>query len=206
MSLAGEAAASRRVTGGEDILVAVQGLSKGTAVIRTFRARRSSARACPQAWLLLGLIGLGLLALSVIVSSQLARSLLLPLAAVALASELLADGDLSARAPVDGPPEVRQVSRGLNRLAARIGELLAHERETLADMSHRLRTPLTALRIDAESLRDHAEMMQVTSDVDALTRTVTRSSARRAGRRGEEAGWHATLPRSSGSARRSGRR
>ena len=163
---------TQRVQGGEDILVAVQGLSKGTAVIRTFVPAAQLSQGVSQAWLLLGLIGLGLLALSVVVSSQLARSLLLPLAAVARASELLADGDLSARAPADGPPEVRQVSRGLNRLAARIGELLAHERETLADMSHRLRTPLTALRIDAESLRDHAEMMQVTSDVDALTRTV----------------------------------
>src|SRR5262245_17857362 len=38
---------------------------------------------------------------------------------------------------------------GLNHLAARIGELLAHERETVADLSHRLRTPLTALRFDA---------------------------------------------------------
>ncbi len=161
-----------RVPGGEDVLVSVQGLANGTAVIRTFVPSAQLTQGVPEAWLLLGLIGLGLLALSVVVSSQLARALLLPLAAVAQASELLADGDLSARAPVDGPPEVRQVSRGLNRLAARIGELLAHERETLADMSHRLRTPLTALRIDAESLRDHAEMMQVTSDVDALTRTV----------------------------------
>ena len=64
------------------------------------------------------------------------------------------------------------MSNGLNRLAARIGELLAHERETLADLSHRLRTPLTALRIDAESLRDEAEMIQVIADVDQLTRTL----------------------------------
>jgi signal transduction histidine kinase len=91
---------------------------------------------------------------------------------VATASELLADGDLSARAPDSGPPEVRQVSSGLNRLATRIGELLTRERETLADLSHQLRTPLTALRIDAESLRDEAEMDQLISDVDALTRTV----------------------------------
>ena len=65
------------------------------------------------------------------------------------------------------------MSNGLNRLAARIGELLAHERETLADLSHRLRTPLTALRIDAESLSDDEEVMsRVIGDVDALTRTV----------------------------------
>jgi len=166
------------VPGGREVLVAVQGLKpvagtqQSTAVIRTFVPESELTRGVSQAWLVLGLIGVGLVGLSVVVSSQLARSLLQPLAAVARASELLADGDLSARAPDDGPPEVRQVSSGLNRLAARIGGLLTHERETLADLSHRLRTPLTALRIDAESLRDPAEMTQLTSDVDALTRTV----------------------------------
>ncbi len=163
---------TQRVAGGEEILVSVQGLARGTAVIQTFVPDAKLSQGVSQAWLLLGLIGVGLLVLSVAVSAQLARSLLIPLAAVARASELLADGDLSARAPHDGPPEVRQVSTGLNRLAARIGELLAHERETLADLSHRLRTPLTALRIDAESLRDEAEMSQVIADVDELTRTV----------------------------------
>lgn len=160
------------VTGGKEIVVSVQGLAKGTAVIETFVPDAVLDRGVSQAWLLLGLIGVGLLALSVAVSAQLARSLLIPLAAVANASELLADGDLSARAPVDGTPEVRQVSGGLNRLAARIGELLTHERETLADLSHQLRTPLTALRIDAESLRDEGERIQLTADVDELTRTV----------------------------------
>ena len=91
------------------------------------------------------------------VADQLARSLVRPLAALARASDRLAGGDLSARAMVAGPPEVRRAGSGLNRLAVRIGDLLAHERETVADLSHRLRTPLTALRIDAESLRDEAE-------------------------------------------------
>jgi signal transduction histidine kinase len=163
---------TKQVKGGDEVLVAVQGLASGTAVIQTFVPAANLTHGVSQAWLLLGLIGTGLLVLSVGVSAQLARSMLMPLAAVAAASELLADGDLSARAPADGPPEVRQVSNGLNRLAARIGELLAHERETLADLSHRLRTPLTALRIDAESLSDEAEMAQVISDVDALTRTL----------------------------------
>ena len=67
---------------------------------------------------------------------------------------------------------MRLASTGLNRLALRIGELLAHERETVADLSHRLRTPLTALRIDAESLRDSSEMTQLLADVDAVERTV----------------------------------
>jgi signal transduction histidine kinase len=158
--------------GGAEVLVAVQGLPQGTAVIRAFVPRAQLSHGVLRACLLLGGVGLGLIVLSVVISAQLARSLVRPLGALARASEQLAAGDLSARAPFEGAPEIRQVSSGLNRLAARIGELLAHERETVADLSHRLRTPLTALRIDAESLRDEEEMARVTAGVDDLSRTV----------------------------------
>jgi signal transduction histidine kinase len=164
---------SEQAPGGVAIFVAVQGLPSGTAVIRTFVPDSELRRGVTRAWLLLGVVAVGLLALAVIVAGQLARTLVRPLGTVATAAERLAAGDLNARAPVDGPPEVRQVSNGLNRLAARIGELLAHERETLADLSHRLRTPLTALRIDAESFSADEEVMtRVIGDVDALTQTV----------------------------------
>ena len=158
--------------GGAEVLVAVQGLPGGTAVIRTFVPDADLRHGVTRAWLLLGCVGLGLLVLSVAVADQLARSLVRPLRAVAGASDRLATGDLSARAELTGPPEVRRAGAGLNRLAVRIGELLARERETVADLSHRLRTPLTALRIDAESLRSDAERAQLLGDLDALERTV----------------------------------
>jgi signal transduction histidine kinase len=129
-------------------------------------------QAADRTWLLLGCAGLGALALSVIVADRLARSLVRPLGDVARAADRLAAGDLSARAEQAGPPEVRRAGAGLNRLARRIGELLAYERETIADVSHRLRTPMTALRIDAESLHDLAERAQMLIDLDALERTV----------------------------------
>jgi len=160
------------IQGGVEVLVAVQGLPEGTAVIRVFVPSAQLQAGVTRAWLLLGGIGLGLLVLSVAVADQLARSLVRTLRALARASDHLAAGNLSARAAVAGPPEMRQVSSGLNHLAARIGELLAHERETAADLSHRLRTPLTALRIDAESLQDDAERAQLMSDVDGVERMV----------------------------------
>ena len=141
-------------------------------MIRIFVPNAVLRQGVARAWLLLVGLGLGLLAVSVVVADQLARALVRPIAALAQASDLLATGDLTARATVAGPPEVRRAGSGLNRLAARIGDLLAHERETVADLSHRLRTPLTALRIDAESLRDVDEMTQLTADVDAVERTV----------------------------------
>lgn len=162
-----------KAPGGVAIFVAVQGLSHGTAVIRIFVPDSQLRRGVTHSWVLLGLVAVGLLAMALIVATQLTRSLVGPLRNVALAAEQLSSGDLAARAPVEGPPEIRQVSAGLNRLADRISELLTHERETLADLSHRLRTPLTALRIDAESLTGDEELMaRVIADVDALTRTV----------------------------------
>jgi signal transduction histidine kinase len=160
--------------GGMAIYVAVLGLKpQGTAVIRTLVPDSRLNSGVGESWLVLGAVAAGLLAMAIVVALQLSRTLIRPLADVALVAERLADGDLQARAPVAGPPEIRQVSDGLNRLAARIGELLAHERETLADLSHRLRTPLTALRIDAELLSGDQELMnRVIGDVDALTGTV----------------------------------
>jgi signal transduction histidine kinase len=187
---AGGSSGTNQIAGGTEVLVAVAGLPHGTAVIRTFVPQAQLSHGVLRAWLVLAGVGLGLVALSVIVSAQLARSLVRPLRALARASEQLAAGDLSARAPFEGAPEIRKVSLGLNRLAVRIGELLAHERETVADLSHRLRTPLTALRIDAESLRDEEEMTRVIAGVDDVSRTVNEiiREARRPTEPGAEAG------------------
>jgi len=53
-----------------------------------------------------------------------------------------------------------------------IGELLAAERESVADLSHRLRTPVTALRLDAEGLAEDAERSRLTADVAELSRLI----------------------------------
>lgn len=160
------------VAGGREILIGVGGRPDGTAVIRAFVSDAELGSGVARAWLVLGLLGVGLLGVSAVVADRLARTLTRPLVAVAGVSHRLAGGHLDARAAVDGPPEVRQVGAGLNLLAERIGQLLAHERETAADLSHRLRTPLTALRIDAESLPDPTDRARITADVDALERTV----------------------------------
>ncbi|HEV7899507.1 MAG TPA: HAMP domain-containing sensor histidine kinase [Planosporangium sp.] len=161
-----------QASGGREVLVAVAGLNEGTAVIRTFVSDAELRRGVGRSWLVLGVLGVGLLVVGMLVAHQLARNLTRPLTAVAAVSHRIARGDLAARADSTGPPEVRQVSAGLNLLAGRIGELLAAERETVADLSHRLRTPLTALRIDAESLRDPDDRSRITADLDAVERTV----------------------------------
>ena len=88
----------------------------------------------------------------------------------------------SARAEVAGTEETEELARALNGLADRTGELLVAERAAVADLSHRLRTPVTALRLDAEAVTDPelAERLQSTSACSSAPST--RSSTRRAGR------------------------
>jgi signal transduction histidine kinase len=160
------------VPGGQEVVIAVAGLPGGTAVIRTFVPNSELYAGVGRSWLILGALGLGLLGLSLTVANLLARTLIRPLSGVAAVSLRLSQGQLSARASDRGPPEVRQVSAGLNQLADRISELLAQERATVADLSHRLRTPLTALRIDVEALTADAVRERLAADLDAIDRRV----------------------------------
>ncbi|GDY31494.1 sensor histidine kinase [Gandjariella thermophila] len=79
---------------------------------------------------------------------------------------------------IDGPEELTDLAASLNRIADRVRQLLASEREMVADLSHRLRTPLTALRLDSESIgggpvadRIRRAVATLGADVDELIRT-----------------------------------
>jgi signal transduction histidine kinase len=163
---------SAEVPGGREVLVAVSGRPEGVAVVRAFVSDAELSDGVARSWLTLCLLAVGLLAVCAVVADRLARSLTRPLDDVAATAEQLATATLDARAELTGPPEVRQVAASLNRLARSIHALLAHERESSADLSHRLRTPLTALRIDADTLSDPAERGRMIHGLDTLERAV----------------------------------
>jgi signal transduction histidine kinase len=78
---------------------------------------------------------------------------------VQMATERLGAGDLSARAPEHGGDEVASLARSFNQmadeLAARANALEASDRtrrQLMADVSHELMTPLTAMRGYIETL------------------------------------------------------
>ncbi|MFC6020343.1 sensor histidine kinase [Plantactinospora solaniradicis] len=172
---------------GREILVAVGGRPDGTAVIRTFVPRAELTRGVYRSWLVLAGLGLALLLLGLAVADRLARTLIAPITELSAVSHRLARAELTARARPSGPPELRAVANALNHLATRIQELLREEREQLANLSHRLRTPLTALRLESESLADPHEAARVGEQVDAVERAVT-GLIRQARRRGVEGG------------------
>src|SRR5262249_47659948 len=55
-----------------------------------------------------------------------------------------------------------------NAMADHVTALLANERELVADLSHRLRTPLTALRLDAETLSDDRSAQRIRHAISVL--------------------------------------
>jgi signal transduction histidine kinase len=117
------------------------------------RSDRSIDRRVHRFWLLLGALGLGVLLLALLVSSRVSRWVVDPLRELQDQAAALGRGELAARAePGVGPPEVVALATTFNEMADRLDELVASQRRFVADASHQLRTPLTALRLRLESL------------------------------------------------------
>jgi len=156
--------------GGRVLLPVV--VEDGTAVVRTSVTDEDLHRGVTGAWL--GIIGLGavLLALALAIASRLGRRIAEPLLEVAATAHRLREGDLAARAEVRGTDETQELARALNGLAERTGELLASERAAVGDLSHRLRTPVTALRLDAEAVAEPELAQRLQTHIAVLQRTI----------------------------------
>jgi signal transduction histidine kinase len=77
-----------------------------------------------------------------------------PIGGVMDAAGKVAEGDLSARAEVQGPAEVRDLARSFNRMAERLEVNEEQRRNLLADVAHELRTPLSVIRAHVEGMVD----------------------------------------------------
>jgi signal transduction histidine kinase len=77
-----------------------------------------------------------------------------PIGEVMDAAARVAEGDYSARATVQGPPDVRDLARAFNRMAERLETNEEQRRNLLADVAHELRTPLSVIRGRVEGMAD----------------------------------------------------
>jgi signal transduction histidine kinase len=166
----GEALRVTREDGGVVVIPVV--VPGGTAVVRATVTETDLRRGVNQAWA--GIIGLGLvlLLLGWAIARQLGRRISEPLRDVAQRAHQMREGDLTARAEVRGTQETEELARALNGLAERTTELIAAERAAAGDLSHRLRTPLTALRLDAEAVEDQAVAGRLQEHLRVLQATV----------------------------------
>jgi signal transduction histidine kinase len=143
-------------------------------------------------WLVLAAIAAIVIAVAVVVGFAIATFIVRPMRELEAAAKAVGGGDLTARAPEDeGPPEIRSLAAVFNETVAKLEQLLASQEEFVADASHQLRTPLTALRLRLENLaRDVAppgraelngavaEVGRLASLVEALL-ALARADARR---------------------------
>ena len=127
-------------------------------------------------WTALAGFGLAVLVLTTIVGLALARSLTRPLAVLEATVARFGDGDLSSRVPSGlEPQEMATLAESFNDMAQRLEELISAQTRFVADASHQLRSPLTALRLRLENLE--AELDEQTGEaLAAAGREVQRLS------------------------------
>jgi signal transduction histidine kinase len=174
------------VTGGVAHLRPVPLRDESVAVIEVFVPDEALTRHVVTAWIVLGGLGIAMLVASALLADRLAAGAVRATERLAGAATLLGDGDLGVRVQPSGPPEIATVGRAFNNLADRFQVLLATERELVADLSHRLRTPLTALRLNTEALpageprhRVLTAAVNLEREVDAIIQQARRPLAAR---------------------------
>jgi signal transduction histidine kinase len=119
------------------------------------------------------LAGLCALALAVLVALPLVRWIMRPVQRLDSGLARIADGVLSGvpAEPVGeggGPPELRRLARSFDQMAGTVTQAMATQRAFVADASHQLRNPLTALRLRLHNLDGHVDRSAVEEHVAAL--------------------------------------
>jgi signal transduction histidine kinase len=183
------------VEGGAQILVPVSlggnsTTARATPVIRVFVPEPGFFSGVTlRAYLVLAGLGLVLLLGALVIADRVGRSFVDPIRRLATYTQTLGDARTPPPEP-EGPPEVRDLTATMHRLVGRIELLLARERESVSDLSHRLRTPVTALRLRIEGLPPGEERARLSDDLDGLQQMVDHvvGEARRSEREGLVAG------------------
>jgi signal transduction histidine kinase len=159
---------------GEDLIfVAVPAGSDGSVLgaVRITYPATTLEDSVRDNWLRLCVLSLVVLAAVTIVGFTLARSVTRPVRALEETAASLSAGDLAARVTVSGPPEIRELGRTFNETADWLEALIDSQRGFVADASHQLRTPLTALRLRLENLRYAVDPSDLPAVEAALSET-----------------------------------
>jgi signal transduction histidine kinase len=99
-------------------------------------------------------VAAGAAAVAVAVALALASSITRRVESLSETSALLAGGDLTVRAPVDGPRELADLGRSFNVMATELESLFDARRDLVAAASHDLRTPVASITAMLEAIED----------------------------------------------------
>ncbi|MEA3339404.1 MAG: ATP-binding protein [Chloroflexota bacterium] len=109
------------------------------------------------------------------VGGLLFRSIIAPLRSLTAASQTIAEGDLSARAPVQGRDEIAQLADAFNQMAGSLSQAEEARQNQTADIAHELRTPLTVIQGTLEAMLDGVYSADQENLLAALAQTRTLS-------------------------------
>lgn len=127
-------------------------------------ALTGSRFASPSYWLSVLVLALGTIA----ISALMARWLTGPVSTLTMAARKLFASVEQAPIPETGPREVRDLSVAFNEMRERINKLINDRTQTLAAISHDLRTPLTRLRLRIENLDNDIVKDGASADLDDM--------------------------------------
>ncbi|MEU0333174.1 HAMP domain-containing sensor histidine kinase [Streptomyces sp. NPDC006193] len=171
-------ASTTPVPGGSTLLQPVALGTGAIAVVEVYVPESEVTNGVGTAWAVLAAVGIALIVGSVAVADRLGVRMVRPAQLLAEGAQELGEGRLGTRVPEEGPTELRMAAVAFNSMADQVVQLLANERELAADLSHRLRTPLTVLRLNAASLgaspaaeQTRAAVTQLEREVDTIIRT-----------------------------------
>ncbi|MFI5497229.1 ATP-binding protein [Actinoplanes sp. NPDC051859] len=147
-----QVAGTTEIDGGRVYLRPVALPEGAIAVLEVYVPTESLRSGVAFAWLVLLGEAIVLVVVSTLLADRLAARVVRASRDLARTAASLGGGSLHARVQPSGPREIEEVGGALNVLAERFVELLATERALAANLSHRLRVPLTALRLNTETL------------------------------------------------------
>ncbi len=124
----------------------------------------------PLQWPLFSFLTFGLTAALILVAAFwfVMTRLTGPLRHLSRAADRLGRGDAVDTLPVAGPNEVRDLTRAFNRMQERLTRFIADRTRILAAVSHDLRSPLTAMRFDAELVDDDETRESLIASIDEM--------------------------------------
>jgi two-component system, OmpR family, sensor kinase len=126
----------------------------------------------------LAAIGVAALVAGLLLAFGLAGSLSRPLTRLAGTAKRLGDGDLSSRAGdvSGGGDEVEELGESFDEMADRLERTVQAQREFVANASHQLRTPLTAMKLRLEGAIADASDEELRGRLEAADHEVDRLS------------------------------
>ncbi|MER5399901.1 HAMP domain-containing sensor histidine kinase [Streptomyces sp. NPDC002599] len=129
-------------------------------------------------WLIIGAGEIAAMLLALGAALRLTGWVLRPVRVLDATTHDIATGRLKSRvAPAGGPPELQRLARSFNEMADNVESVLEQQRAFVADASHQLRNPLSALLLRIELLalelpEDNEEIASVRTEGKRLTQVL----------------------------------